>query len=72
MAPVIVVADNFLTGALLTLLIPAATLVAVAIWYTRTVLRMSASRHGDPADAPVGTPASTGLHADAEPPAAHT
>ena len=64
----IVVADNFLTGALLTLLIPAATLVAVAIWYTRTVLRMSASRHGDPADAP----APTGLHADAEPPSAQT
>lgn len=70
MASVIVVADNFLTGALLTLLIPAATLVAVAIWYTRTVLRMSASRHGDPAEATA--PAATGLHADAEPPAAQT
>lgn len=68
MASVIVLADNFIAGGLLTLLIPAATLVAVAIWYTRTVLRMSETRHGDPADAP----APTGLHADAEPPAAQT
>lgn len=37
-------ADNFLAGALISLLIPGATLVAVAVWYTRTVLKRERDR----------------------------
>jgi hypothetical protein len=36
-----VFADNFLAGALITLLIPASVLVAVVVWYARTILRQS-------------------------------
>ncbi len=64
----IVVADNFLAGALITLLIPAATFVAITIWYTRTVRRMATTRRDDTAAAT--TPAPAGLRADTEPPAA--
>ena len=64
----IVVADNFLAGALITLLIPASVFVAITIWYTRTVLRMATTRHDETAEAT--TPAPTGLRADNEPPAA--
>lgn len=37
-------ADNFTIGGVISLLIPAATLVAVAVWYTRTVLRRERDR----------------------------
>lgn len=37
-------ADNFTVGGLISLLIPAATLVSVAVWYTRTVLRRERER----------------------------
>ena len=52
----IVVADNFLAGALITLLIPASVLVAVAVWYTRTVMRMD-NRRDDAAEATAPAPA---------------
>lgn len=42
-------ANNFLAGALLTLLIPAGMFIAVATWYTYSVLRLAARR-------PEGTP----------------
>jgi hypothetical protein len=41
---VIPFADNFLAGALITLLIPGTTLVAVAVWYARTVIRRERDR----------------------------
>lgn len=37
-------ANNFLAGALLTLLLPACVLIAVAVWYTMTVVRQSEAR----------------------------
>jgi hypothetical protein len=43
----IVVADNFLAGALISLLIPASCLVAVVVWYTRTVLRREREREAE-------------------------
>jgi hypothetical protein len=42
-------ADNFLAGALITLLIPAGMFIAIATWYTYSVLRLAARR-------PEGTP----------------
>jgi hypothetical protein len=42
-------ANNFLAGSLITLLIPACMFIAVAIWYTYSVLRLAARR-------PEGTP----------------
>ena len=45
-------ADNFLAGGLISLLIPAGVLVAVAVWYTRTVLKREHDReHGEEAAA---------------------
>jgi hypothetical protein len=41
---VITFANHFLAGALITLLIPGTVLVAVAIWYTRTVMRRERDR----------------------------
>jgi hypothetical protein len=51
-------ADNFLAGALITLLIPGTTLVAVAVWYTRIVLRREREREqaGDEGCAGRGAP----------------
>jgi hypothetical protein len=43
---VIVIANNYLAGALISLLIPAAVLVSVAVWYTRIVLRREREREG--------------------------
>lgn len=62
-----VLANNFLAGALITLLIPAAVFVAITIWYTRTVVRMATTRRDDTAEATA--PAPTGLQPDTEPPA---
>jgi hypothetical protein len=65
---VFVIANNFLAGALITLLIPLAVFVAITIWYARTVMRMAPTRRDDTAEATA--PASTGLQADTDPPAA--
>jgi hypothetical protein len=40
-------ADNFLAGALITLLIPASVFIAITIWYTYSVMRMGATRPGE-------------------------
>ena len=45
-------ANNFLAGSLLTLLLPACVLIAVAVWYTRTVVRQSEARRGEAATPP--------------------
>ncbi len=42
-------ADNFLAGALITLLIPGSALIAIAVWYTRTVIRRERDRADDEA-----------------------
>jgi hypothetical protein len=63
-----VFADNFLAGALITLLIPGSVFVAVAVWYTRTVLRLARTRQDDTAQATTPTPSS--LQPESEPPAA--
>ena len=42
-------ADNFLAGSIISLVIPAAVLIAIAVWYTRTITRIDKSR---PASAP--------------------
>ena len=47
----IVVANNFLAGALISLLIPAAVLVTIAVWYTRTVLHREREREAGEATA---------------------
>jgi hypothetical protein len=52
-----VFADNFLAGALITLLIPGAVLVAVATWYTRIVLRRTREDADLRATAAAGDPA---------------
>lgn len=44
MTPLIPLAANFLAGGLLTLLIPGPTLIVIAIWYTRSVLRRERER----------------------------
>ena len=64
----LVVANNFLAGALISLLIPTVVFVTITIWYTRTVLRMARTRRDDTAEATA--PAPTGLRADTESPAA--
>lgn len=48
----IVIANNYLAGALISLLIPAAVLVSVAVWYTRIVLRREREREGGATAAP--------------------
>jgi hypothetical protein len=63
-----VFADHFLAGALITLLIPGATFVAVSVWYTRTVLRLARSRRDNTGQATKPTPSS--LQAEGEPPTA--
>jgi hypothetical protein len=42
--PPITFADNFLAGSILSLVLPAGLLVAFAIWYVLTVMRMSGRR----------------------------
>lgn len=61
-----VFANNFLAGSLISLLIPAAVLVSIAVWYTRTVLRLARTRRDSTGDA-AGTPST--LRPDSEPPA---
>jgi hypothetical protein len=65
---VIVIADNFLAGALISLLIPATVFVAIVIWYTRSVLRMATTRRDDTAEATAPAPA--GLRPEGEHPTA--
>lgn len=65
-----VIANNFLAGALITLLIPGAVFVSMVIWYTRTVLRMARTRRDDTAEAT--SPAPTGLRPDTETPGTHS
>lgn len=66
----LVVANNFLAGSLITLLIPASVFVAITIWYTRTVLRMARTRRDDTAEATAPAPA--GLRPDTEAPTARS
>jgi hypothetical protein len=47
--PPIPLADNFLAGSIITLVLPAAVLIAIAVWYTLTIKRIDKSR---PASAP--------------------
>lgn len=57
-------ADNFLAGALITLLIPAAVFVGIVIWYTYSVLRTAAPRaEGTPEVPGPSQPASAGITA---------
>ncbi len=44
-------ADNFLAGALISLLIPASVLVTIAVWYTRTTIRRERDREAEGAAA---------------------
>ena len=43
----LVLANNFLAGSLITLLIPASVFIAITIWYTYSVMRLAAQRHGE-------------------------
>jgi hypothetical protein len=45
--PSIPFADNFLAGSILSLVLPGGLLVAFAIWYVLTVMRMSGKRVGE-------------------------
>jgi len=47
--PPLPLADNFLAGSIISLVMPVAVLIAIAVWYTRTVKRIDKSR---PASAP--------------------
>lgn len=40
-------ANHFLTGAILTLLIPACVFIAIATWYVYSVMRLAAQRRGE-------------------------
>jgi hypothetical protein len=62
-----VFADNFLAGGLISLLIPGAVFVAIAVWYTRTVLRLARTRQDDTGQAATPTPSS--LQPESDPPA---
>jgi hypothetical protein len=48
--PLILFADNFLAGSLLSLLLPTGLLVVIAVWYVRTIRRV-------PEDTPESAPA---------------
>jgi hypothetical protein len=48
--PPLLLADNFLAGSLLTLALPIGLLIAIAVWYVRTVTHM-------PRDTPVASAA---------------
>jgi hypothetical protein len=50
---VIPLADNFQAGAVLTLLMPVALLIAITVWYLVTVRRFPGQRAEQP---PAGTP----------------
>ncbi|MHB8692413.1 MAG: hypothetical protein ACYDHH_14330 [Solirubrobacteraceae bacterium] len=47
-------ADNYLAGSLLTLLLPVAVLIAIAVWYVISVRRIPGGEPGPVA--PVGEP----------------
>jgi hypothetical protein len=42
--PPIVFADNFTAGSILSLVLPVALLIAFAVWYVLTVVRMSGKK----------------------------
>jgi hypothetical protein len=64
----IVLANNFLAGSLITLLIPACVFIAIAIWYTYSVRRMAAAR-GETREVPgPSQPPSAGLNPQGESP----
>lgn len=67
----IVFADHFLAGALLSLILPAAVLVAVAIWYVRSVLRLS-SPQGEPRQPPRPAQPASAVSTEDEPSGAGT
>ena len=52
----LVLANNFLAGALITLLIPATVFVAITVWYTYSVMRLAAQRRGERNPAVPGPP----------------
>lgn len=54
-------ADNFLTGSLLSLLLPVGLLIALAIWLVRTVARLP----GDPGASAAPPPSVSEAHHDA-------
>ena len=63
-------ANNFLAGALITLLIPACMFIAITIWYTYSVLRLAATRPEGTPEVPQPTqPPASGLTAGTQPPA---
>jgi hypothetical protein len=51
MAP-IPFADGFLAGSLISLLLPAGLLIAIAIWFTRTIKRLPSNAGTSPAPPP--------------------
>ena len=42
--PPIPFADNFLAGSIISLVMPIAVLIAIAVWYARTIKRIDKSR----------------------------
>jgi hypothetical protein len=67
--PVIPLANNFLAGSLITLLIPGCVLIAIAAWYTYSVRRLAATRREPTPEVPGPTqPPSSGSTAEREPP----
>lgn len=62
-------ANNFLAGSIITLLIPACMFIVIAAWYTYSVLRLGAQRHGENPDLPgPRQPEASGLTATGEDP----
>jgi len=69
--PLIPLANNFLAGGLISLLIPGCVLIAIVTWYTYTVRRLSAARREGNPDAPgPSQPPSSGPTAEGESPSA--
>jgi hypothetical protein len=63
----IVLANNFLAGSLISLLIPALVLIAIVAWFTYSVMRMAATRREGTPEVPGPTqPPSAGLTAHGE------
>jgi hypothetical protein len=54
--PPIPFADNFLAGSIISLVMPAAVLIAIAVWYMLTIKRIDKSR---PSSAPEPVSADT-------------
>lgn len=65
----IVLANNFLAGSLITLLIPGLVFIAIAVWFTYSVWRVSAEPREDTPDVPgPRQPPSAGLTGPGESP----